>query len=255
MVGGDTVPLNLQASTMPDLRADVLASRHRPVSVVLAFASEVLCRGLRSMLEPIAVVASVTECSDPAELGLLFLPHGDSRVVICSPVVLTGWCQRRPAEMAQGVRFLVLVPDASDETIAQVTALPADGYILEPGLTPELLAVALTRLLDGKIPMPEAIVRGLLMVHREAKDGPAKRPFALTPREAQVLSLMVDGLSNKEIAVRLRVSVNAAKRHVANVLAKLNCRNRTHAVAMVLREDILRDHKFAGAIPLNRRIP
>jgi DNA-binding CsgD family transcriptional regulator len=60
----------------------------------------------------------------------------------------------------------------------------------------------------------------------------------LTPREHQVLALMADGLSNKQIGRRLDISFHGAKRLVASVLAKLDSPTRTVAVAKALREGI-----------------
>jgi DNA-binding NarL/FixJ family response regulator len=87
--------------------------------------------------------------------------------------------------------------------------------------------------------MPAFLAREMLTRLRTQETRPARRPFLLTQRELQTLSLLVDGLSNKQIARRLGVSENGAKRHVASVLAKMNCQNRTVAVALVLREGLL----------------
>ena len=54
----------------------------------------------------------------------------------------------------------------------------------------------------------------------------------MTPRESETLNLLSKGLSNKQIARSLHISQHGAKRHVANVIAKLNCPNRTLAVAL-----------------------
>jgi DNA-binding NarL/FixJ family response regulator len=61
----------------------------------------------------------------------------------------------------------------------------------------------------------------------------------LTPREQAALALLVQGLSNKQIARRLTISEHGAKRHVANLLAKLNCPNRTMAAVVAVREGLL----------------
>jgi DNA-binding NarL/FixJ family response regulator len=69
------------------------------------------------------------------------------------------------------------------------------------------------------------IWEGLLQIH----DEPVFQPeisVSLTPREYQVMTLIAEGLSNKEIAVRLRIAVHTVKSHVHNVLAKLALRTR-----------------------------
>ena len=72
--------------------------------------------------------------------------------------------------------------------------------------------------------------------------------IGLREREEQVLALIEQGLSNKQIAKCLSISQHGAKRHVANVFAKLNCPNRTLAVALALRDGIIEDPQApAGA--------
>ena len=62
----------------------------------------------------------------------------------------------------------------------------------------------------------------------------------LTPREAEVLTLVAQGLANKEIATRLGKAEGTVKIHVQNILAKLNATDRTHAVTIATRRGIIR---------------
>ncbi|HEY7069025.1 MAG TPA: response regulator transcription factor, partial [Acidimicrobiales bacterium] len=76
-----------------------------------------------------------------------------------------------------------------------------------------------------------------------ARSGPAAAarapiPAALTPREVEVLRLVADGLANKQIALRLRVSEKTAKTHVSNILAKLGVSARTQAATWAVREGL-----------------
>ena len=57
------------------------------------------------------------------------------------------------------------------------------------------------------------------------------------PRERDVLALLVDGLSNKEISARLAISVHGVKRHMSSMLSKLNSPGRSHLVSSVLRAE------------------
>jgi ATP/maltotriose-dependent transcriptional regulator MalT len=61
----------------------------------------------------------------------------------------------------------------------------------------------------------------------------------LTPREREVLRLMVQGVSNREIARRLVLSVNTVKKHVLNIYGKLNVQNRAQAIARAWEIDQL----------------
>jgi DNA-binding CsgD family transcriptional regulator len=79
------------------------------------------------------------------------------------------------------------------------------------------------------MPMSTGLARDLLTL--------PPRP-RLTPREREALQLLVEGLSNKQIARRLGISEHGAKRLVANILSKMDCSNRTSAVAKALREGV-----------------
>jgi two-component system, NarL family, response regulator len=63
---------------------------------------------------------------------------------------------------------------------------------------------------------------------------------SLTRREIEILELIADGLSNKQIAIRLCVSTETVKSHVRSVLSKLDTNSRAHAVAIALRQGLLR---------------
>ena len=84
--------------------------------------------------------------------------------------------------------------------------------------------------------MPAELVNYLLGFARTAGE-PAK-PF-LTARELDVLNCLARGLTNKEIARTLRISEHGAKRHVAAILAKMHCANRTMAVVRAIEEGLL----------------
>ncbi len=136
-------------------------------------------------------------------------------------------------------KVLVLLRDHDHDAVQRALAVHGDGFLLESELTAVTLDKALSRVLHGEVPMPAILAREMLTRLRTQETKPARRPFLLTQRELQTLTLLVDGLSNKQIARRLGVSENGAKRHVANVLAKMNCPNRTVAAALVVRERLL----------------
>jgi DNA-binding NarL/FixJ family response regulator len=66
-------------------------------------------------------------------------------------------------------------------------------------------------------------------------DAPASSTPSLTEREAETLEFMAAGMSNRQIARDMGITEHGVKRHVAHIFAKLNCRNRTTAVAVALR--------------------
>jgi DNA-binding NarL/FixJ family response regulator len=138
---------------------------------------------------------------------------------------------------AVGTKVLLLLDGSTNVDVTGAAGARCDGYLDIGDLTAETMADALHRVVRGDVPMPTALTRDLL-AHVRAGAGTRTTPVSLTPRERQVLSLMVEGLSNKQIAHRIDISQHGVKRLVANVLAKLNCPNRTLAVSRVLREQL-----------------
>src|SRR5262252_4041633 len=86
-----------------------------------------------------------------------------------------------------------------------------------------------------------AVLAGLVVLHPEAAaTAPTKasprRGSALTARELEILEMMAEGIDNRRIALRLRISRNTVKFHVASILDKLHASSRTEAVTVAIRE-------------------
>jgi two-component system, NarL family, response regulator len=126
-------------------------------------------------------------------------------------------------------RFVVLTTYEGDEDIHQALKSGAQGYLIK-GMPHEDLIEAIRRVHAGEyfvpVPMAEALA--------------SRTPRAqLTPREKDVLSLLVEGKSNKEIGVALDISEATIKSHVSVILMKLGAADRTQAVVIALQRGIL----------------
>ncbi|MFY1669575.1 response regulator transcription factor [Plantactinospora sp. WMMB334] len=138
----------------------------------------------------------------------------------------------------RGTKVLILL-DAFDSFDAdngtRLAGVVADGFLGEAELTADRLGIALACISNGDLPMPATLARDVLdRLDRCTCQAPAAVD-GLTPREHQVMSLMVDGLSNKQIARRLGISEHGAKRLVGKILVRLDCPSRTAAVALAMR--------------------
>nr|WP_188274026.1 response regulator transcription factor [Streptomyces sp. CBMA152] len=143
---------------------------------------------------------------------------------------------------ARGVRLLLLVDGADGVDLPQSTHSCVHALVDWSGLTPRVFADAVADILADKFYVSATLVRRVL---RQAQPAPADvRPWGppgtvLTPRELEVLHLVAEGLSNKQAARRLQISEHGVKRLVGNVLAKLNCPNRTLAVVRAMEDGLL----------------
>jgi DNA-binding NarL/FixJ family response regulator len=145
------------------------------------------------------------------------------------------------AAIESDVKVLLLLDSSAPQHAARVGKIPLDGFLVQNELTIEMLDDALLRVMKGELPMPSKLARELLthVVWGKVVRPPPPRRVALTPSEQQTLSMLAEGMSNKQIARRLGISEHGAKRHVANVLAKLNCPNRTTAAVIAIQAGIL----------------
>lgn len=200
---------------------------------------ELARQGLQAMLESMTEV-EIVPGADPLALR----QAGGVDVLILSssrPEGPGGGHYGGPAEVL-GAKVLLLLEDASDEALEMAAASGCDGFLIRQQACARLLDDTLRRMVMGEIPMPAVLAARLLAQagegSRAAQRAPAL-PLRLTAREHQVLGHMADGLSNKQIARRLQISSHGVKRLVANVLAKLDCGNRTLAVAVALRDGLI----------------
>jgi DNA-binding NarL/FixJ family response regulator len=132
-----------------------------------------------------------------------------------------------------GPRVLILTTFDLDEYVYDAIRAGASGFLLKD-VTAERLFDAVRVIAAGDALLAPTVTRRLIAefatLHRQPDAPRAAAIAALTPREAQVLRLIAEGLSNPEIASRLTVTEETVKTHVSRILAKLGLRDRTQAV-------------------------
>jgi len=129
------------------------------------------------------------------------------------------------------------------ETDAPVVALLADEAMMRPALAAGARgAVLRNATADRVIAAVVAVSHGLTVVDGPFSAAASESTFDLedlTAREAEVLALLADGLSNKRIAARLEISEHTAKFHIGSILTKLDASTRTEAVVRAARRGLL----------------
>ncbi len=132
------------------------------------------------------------------------------------------------------VQVIALTSFQEQELVREVLEAGAIGYLLK-NVTADELAGAIRNAHAGRSTLaPEALQ---VLVQRAGQE-PAPGSD-LTAREREVLALMVQGLSNPQIAERLVVSRATAKAHVSNILSKLGVSNRAEAISVALRQRLV----------------
>jgi NarL family two-component system response regulator LiaR len=131
------------------------------------------------------------------------------------------------------VRVIALTSFQENSFVQGALEAGATGYLMK-NVSARELAAAIRSAYEGKMTLsPEAAE---VLVHARAQ---AQEIDCLTEREREVLKLMVDGLSNAEIAERLVVSLSTVKFHIGNILMKLRVDNRVAAVTLAMQHKLV----------------
>lgn len=193
--------------------------------------------GIRMALakDGIRVCAEVDSVQELVTAGMRHAPN-----VCIVDVHLHGDGFHAAAEMATrapSVAVVLLVDDDCDEQFLEAIRLGATGYVRRT-IAPGALANVVRAVAKGESAIPRSLVRALIDDYR---DRPARHSVAtrgghgvdLTAREWEVLSLMRDGLSTREIADRLRISEVTVRRHISAVVKKLRVESRADALKLL----------------------
>jgi two-component system, NarL family, response regulator LiaR len=132
------------------------------------------------------------------------------------------------------VQVIVLTSFKEGELIKNALEAGAIGYLLKD-VSAEELAKAIRAAYSGRATLSPEAAQSLV----ETANLPPTPGLDLTEREREVLSLMIEGLNNTQIAGRLTVSPSTIKSHVSNILSKLGVASRTEAVTLALRNHIV----------------
>jgi two-component system, NarL family, nitrate/nitrite response regulator NarL len=230
---------------MEDMLLEKVTPTER-IEVVLALRNQLARYGIEKMLQSVDIVTRQRSYDDlttaldtvagvgaACELGTVVVVVALREIDGDAPLGLRAAAER-------GVKVLFLLDELDRRKLSRVAPTDGSGFMFADELGAGTLRQTLTRLRDGEMPMSARLTRSLLTTDDDGGlfDGGGRSEIRITPRERHVLTLLVEGLSNKQIARRLDISDHGAKRHVANILAKLNCPNRTLAVAKALREGL-----------------
>ncbi len=140
-------------------------------------------------------------------------------------------------------RIVILTVSEEDASLFEAIKAGARGYLLKR-IAPEDLFEMIRSAARGEAPISPHIAGRLveefarMSDQAEARDDPA---MGLSAREQEVLGLVAQGLSNKQIGARLFISENTVRNHLRNILDKLHLNTRVEAVAFAVRQGLVRE--------------
>jgi two-component system, NarL family, response regulator LiaR len=213
------------------------------ISVLIADDHSVFRRGLRSFLESegdINIVGEAASGEEAIQMVETLLPD-----VVVMDLVMPGvdgiTATRRICQISPTTRVLVLTSFGEDEKIFSSIKAGAMGYLLKD-VSAEDLGRAIHLIAQGEFLLHPQIAKRVL--DEFTMPNIDTTPITeLTPREIEILNLIYQGLSNKEIANHLDISIKTVKTHVSNILNKLHLIDRTQAALYAVRHGLVNSPK------------
>jgi DNA-binding NarL/FixJ family response regulator len=207
------------------------------IRVLLVDDHQVVRRGLRTFLEVQDDIEVVGEAADGSE-GVARAEELKPDIVLMD-VRMPGMdgidALRRLRELDNPARVVIVTSFTEQRTVVPALRAGAAGYVYKD-VDPDALAGAIRSVHAGHVLLqPE--VAGALLSQEDANSGQG-RPGSLTEREREVLGLIADGRSNREIARALVLSEKTVKTHVSNILMKLDLADRTQAALWAVRHGV-----------------
>jgi DNA-binding NarL/FixJ family response regulator len=202
------------------------------ITVLLADDHALVRRGFRRLLEDDDGIVVVGEASDGEEAVRLAATLKPRVIVMdCAMPGTSGLvATRRILEQDRGVAILMLSMHSEGTLVRQALEAGASGYILKDALDLDL-AAAVKRVAAGELVldpklMPPAALKG-------------EREHGLSPRELEVLRLICEGLSNRDIAGRLGLSINTIAVHRSNIMRALGVHKTAELVMYAIQNGLV----------------
>jgi DNA-binding NarL/FixJ family response regulator len=214
--------------------------------VLLIDDHEMARRGLEAMLSTadwIEVVGEADQCA--AGIAAIEQVHPD---IVLLDIRMPGTdglaCLDQIKAGADPVAVIMVTLYDDRRYVLEAIRRGAAGYLLKEASTDEVIST-LRSVANGQLAIDPQLLREALTSASETPDIGTPRQqaeaYSVTPREHQVLRLVADGLTNKEIGARLAISEDTVKKHVQNIIWKLRAADRTQAAIMAYRRGLLED--------------
>ncbi|MFQ5854295.1 MAG: response regulator [Anaerolineae bacterium] len=212
------------------------------IRVLIAEDHAIVREGIRLILEAtgdIEVIGAVTNGRDAVEKACELEPD-----VVCMDISMPDMdgleATRRLKRCCPNIHVLALTVHESDEYFFQMLGAGASGYVLKGAASADLVS-ALRAVARGHVFLYPTVAKKLVddYVSRVSDDEALERYHGLTPREREVLTLVGDGLTNKEIAERLFISLSTVQTHYAHIIEKLELNNRAELIKYAIQHGLI----------------
>ncbi|MBT9507523.1 response regulator transcription factor [Rhodoferax sp.] len=211
-----------------------------PVRVLLADDHTLVRAGLRKLLESVPNIEVVGEAADG--LAVLALASELRPQLVLMDIAMPGLngldAMARLLAAAPGTRVLILSMYQNEEYVRQALRQGAAGYLLKDA-APTELDLALKTVLRGEIYLSAAVSKGVVTDYVQRLRSEEQPGELLTPRQREVLKLVAEGQSTKEIARRLDLSVKTVDSHRSQLMKLLDIHEVTGLVRYAMRAGLI----------------
>jgi len=210
------------------------------VRILLADDHPIVREGLQALLETQADFEVVGEAANGNEVLHLALELRPDIILLDleMPIMDGVEATRRLHQLQPAFRIIVFTAFDNDERIIHAVQAGAVGYLLKDAPRKDIFN-AIRVVMDGGSLLQPVVASKLLRHMGQQHLLPHEM---LTERELEVLSLLAQGMPNKEIAAQLVISERTAKFHVSSIMGKLGATNRTEAVSLAAQKGLITLH-------------
>ncbi|RQX12754.1 DNA-binding response regulator [Micromonospora ureilytica] len=212
-----------------------------PIRILLADDHALVRRGVRLILDGEPDLTVVAEASDGAEaVEQARLHHPDLAILDIAMPRLTGLQATRELIRQQpGLRVLILTMYDNEQFFFEGLRAGANGYVLKSVADRDLVEACRAAMRDEPFLYPGAVTALIRNYLDRVRNGEPVPERAITGREEEILKLVAEGHSSKEIAELLFISIKTVERHRSNLLQKLGLRNRLDLTRYAIRAGLI----------------
>ena len=211
-----------------------------PIRILLADDHALVRAGIIKLLESMPDVVVVGEASDGMQL--LELAAAQAPHLVLVDIAMPGLngldAAARLHKNQPELRVIILSMHQDDQYVRQALRSGASGYLLKDA-APLELQLAIQAVVRGDTYLSPAITRGVMSDYAARLRNEAEQDVPLSPRQREVLQLIAEGLSSKEIALRLGLSVKTVDSHRTLLMKQLDIHEVTGLVRYALRKGII----------------
>lgn len=214
--------------------------KERPIRLLIVDDHTIVRQGLIALLEDEADLRVVGQAGSAQEaLALMEACRPDVVLLDITLPDLSGLeVTRRIVQTWPGVRVLILTMHEEEAFFFEALRAGAAGYVLK-GADSEELLYAIHAVYEGGVYLPPKLAAALVRDYLNQQFRPFLEEIPLTPREQTILRLIAQGLTNRQIAERLSLSLNTVKTHRQHLYEKLGLHRRSDLVAYALRRGLI----------------